>query len=125
MSLKDFLANGLQLLDNDIEERIKKASSNGNVLRYVCVIENSRYLSIYVEGIYVFCTNTKSRANPCSTLSGTKKFQILSFLTFVLIGPMHAKHSSVMSCHVSCQCTLSDRQCTLMNEGVSLYLNVK
>ncbi|CAH1453427.1 unnamed protein product [Lactuca virosa] len=42
MSLKDFLANGLQLLDNDIEERIKKASSNGNVLRYVCVIENSR-----------------------------------------------------------------------------------
>lgn len=42
MSLKDFLANGLSLLDNDIEERIKKASSNGKVLRYVCVIENSR-----------------------------------------------------------------------------------
>ncbi|KAI3692047.1 hypothetical protein L6452_31856 [Arctium lappa] len=42
MPLEDFLVNGLPLLDNDIKERIKKASSNGNVLRYVCVIENSR-----------------------------------------------------------------------------------
>ncbi|KAM7522710.1 hypothetical protein LguiA_012612 [Lonicera macranthoides] len=42
MSVEDFVVNGLPLLDKDIEERVKKASSNGNVLRYVCVIENSR-----------------------------------------------------------------------------------
>ncbi|KAI5667198.1 hypothetical protein M9H77_17051 [Catharanthus roseus] len=42
MSVEDFLVNGLPLLDKDIEDRITKASSNGNVLRYVCLIENSR-----------------------------------------------------------------------------------
>lgn len=39
MSLEDFLKNGLPMLDDDIEERIKKASSNKNVLRYVCIID--------------------------------------------------------------------------------------
>ncbi|KAK1430700.1 hypothetical protein QVD17_13640 [Tagetes erecta] len=42
MTLEDFLANGLPLLDNDIEKRVKKASSNGKVLRYVCILENSQ-----------------------------------------------------------------------------------
>lgn len=45
MSVEDFLNNGLPSLDNGIEERVKVASSNGNVLRYVCMIEGSRYLS--------------------------------------------------------------------------------
>ncbi|KAJ8646510.1 hypothetical protein MRB53_008258 [Persea americana] len=42
MSVEDFLNNGLPSLDNGIEERVKVASSNGNVLRYVCMIEGSR-----------------------------------------------------------------------------------
>ncbi|KAK9279801.1 hypothetical protein L1049_013483 [Liquidambar formosana] len=42
MSVEDFLVSGLLLLDKDIKERVEKASSNGNVLRYVCVIEGSR-----------------------------------------------------------------------------------
>ncbi|KAH6791686.1 Glyceraldehyde-3-phosphate dehydrogenase-like family protein [Perilla frutescens var. hirtella] len=42
MSLEDFLAKGLPSLDEDIQKRIKNASSNGNVLRYVCLIEESR-----------------------------------------------------------------------------------
>ena len=42
MSVEDFLDNGLLLLDKDIQERVYKASLNGNVLRYVCVIEGSR-----------------------------------------------------------------------------------
>ncbi|XP_050285790.1 uncharacterized protein LOC126725266 [Quercus robur] len=42
MSVEDFLGNGLLLLDKDIQERVNKASLNGNVLRYVCVIEGSR-----------------------------------------------------------------------------------
>ncbi|KAM4083844.1 hypothetical protein ACB094_08G087200 [Castanea mollissima] len=42
MSVEDFLDNGLLLLDKDIQGRVKKASLNGNVLRYVCVIEGSR-----------------------------------------------------------------------------------
>ncbi|MFS7923458.1 putative homoserine dehydrogenase [Helianthus anomalus] len=41
MTLEDFLANGLPLLDNDIKERVKKASSDGKVLRYVCILRNS------------------------------------------------------------------------------------
>ncbi|XP_059659755.1 uncharacterized protein LOC132306391 isoform X2 [Cornus florida] len=40
--VEDFLLNGLPLLDKGIQERVQKASSNGNVLRYVCVIEESR-----------------------------------------------------------------------------------
>lgn len=42
MSVEDFLATGLPLLDKNIQDRIEKASSNGNVLRYVCLIENKR-----------------------------------------------------------------------------------
>ncbi|KAM7256767.1 hypothetical protein ACFE04_012508 [Oxalis oulophora] len=42
MSLEEFLHSGLLSLDKTIEERVKKASKNGNVLRYVCVIEGSR-----------------------------------------------------------------------------------
>ncbi|KAF5447269.1 hypothetical protein F2P56_032836 [Juglans regia] len=42
MSAEDFLDSGLLLLDKDIQERVTKASLNGNVLRYVCVIEGSR-----------------------------------------------------------------------------------
>ena len=43
MSLEDFLSCGLLLLDNDIQERVQKASLEGKVLRYVCVIEGPRY----------------------------------------------------------------------------------
>lgn len=42
MSVEGFLDRGLLLLDKDIQERVNKASLNGNVLRYVCVIEGSR-----------------------------------------------------------------------------------
>lgn len=42
MPVEDFLVNGLPLLDKDIQERVKNASLKGNVLRYVCVIEDSR-----------------------------------------------------------------------------------
>ncbi|OMO67526.1 Homoserine dehydrogenase, catalytic [Corchorus capsularis] len=42
MSVEDFLNSGLVKLDNNIEERVRKASLNGNVLRYVCVIEGTR-----------------------------------------------------------------------------------
>ncbi|CAA7061176.1 unnamed protein product [Microthlaspi erraticum] len=41
MSVDDFLQNGIVKLDQNIEERVKKASSNGCVLRYACVIEGS------------------------------------------------------------------------------------
>ncbi|KAI3461205.1 hypothetical protein Pfo_017868 [Paulownia fortunei] len=42
MPLEEFLVNGLPLLDKDLQKRIDSASSNGNVLRYVCLIEESR-----------------------------------------------------------------------------------
>jgi homoserine dehydrogenase len=42
MSVEDFLDCGVLLLDEDIQERVNKASLNGHVLRYVCVIEGSR-----------------------------------------------------------------------------------
>ncbi|XP_010251639.1 PREDICTED: uncharacterized protein LOC104593475 isoform X2 [Nelumbo nucifera] len=42
MSLEDFLSSGLSSLDEGIDERVKVASSKGNVLRYVCVIDGSR-----------------------------------------------------------------------------------
>lgn len=42
MTVDDFLDRGLSLLDKDIQARVEKAASNGNVLRYVCVIEGSR-----------------------------------------------------------------------------------
>ncbi|PSR90085.1 Homoserine dehydrogenase [Actinidia chinensis var. chinensis] len=43
MPVEAFLENGLPLLDKGVQERVEKASSNGNVLRYVCLIEESRY----------------------------------------------------------------------------------
>ncbi|CAI9105998.1 OLC1v1005046C1 [Oldenlandia corymbosa var. corymbosa] len=42
MPIEDFLVNGLPQLDADIQDRITKASSKGNVLRYVCLIEKTR-----------------------------------------------------------------------------------
>ncbi|KAL3621588.1 hypothetical protein CASFOL_036500 [Castilleja foliolosa] len=42
MLLEEFLVNGLPSLDKDIQKRIDSAASNGNVLRYVCLIEESR-----------------------------------------------------------------------------------
>lgn len=42
MSVDEFLLNGLPLLDKDIQLRIKNASSNGNVLRYTCLIDETR-----------------------------------------------------------------------------------
>lgn len=42
MSIEDFLGTGILSLDKDIQERVSKASLNGNVLRYVCVIDASR-----------------------------------------------------------------------------------
>ncbi|CAJ2668663.1 bifunctional aspartokinase/homoserine dehydrogenase 1-like [Trifolium pratense] len=42
MNVEDFLDRGLLLLDKDIQERVEKAASNGNVLRYVCVVEGQR-----------------------------------------------------------------------------------
>lgn len=42
MSIEDFLNKGLPTLDEEMVERIKNAASNGNVVRYVCKIDNSR-----------------------------------------------------------------------------------
>ncbi|XP_021892616.1 uncharacterized protein LOC110810684 isoform X2 [Carica papaya] len=42
MSVEDFLGGRIALLDKDIHGRVGKASLNGNVLRYVFVIEGSR-----------------------------------------------------------------------------------
>lgn len=42
MSVEDFLNKGLPTLDEEMVERIKNAASNGNVVRYVCKIDNSR-----------------------------------------------------------------------------------
>ncbi|CAK9328092.1 unnamed protein product [Citrullus colocynthis] len=41
MPVDDFLDSGVLSLDNDIQERVTKASSRGNVLRYACVVECS------------------------------------------------------------------------------------
>jgi len=43
MDVVEFLANSLPQLDSQIAQRVKKAASNGNVLRYACMIEGSRY----------------------------------------------------------------------------------
>lgn len=45
MSTEDFLRIGLPSLDRDVQERVSAASSRGKVLRYVCVIEGSRFTS--------------------------------------------------------------------------------
>ncbi|KAL0460872.1 UNVERIFIED_CONTAM: Bifunctional aspartokinase/homoserine dehydrogenase 1 [Sesamum latifolium] len=42
MPVDEFLSNGLPLLDKNIQNRIDNASSKGKVLRYVCLIEDSR-----------------------------------------------------------------------------------
>ncbi|KMZ68263.1 Homoserine dehydrogenase [Zostera marina] len=42
MNTEDFLGSGLALLNVIISERVKAALSKGNVLRYVCMIEDSR-----------------------------------------------------------------------------------
>ncbi|XP_078180856.1 glyceraldehyde-3-phosphate dehydrogenase-like family protein isoform X3 [Carex rostrata] len=42
MSMEDFLAKGLSQLDEKLKERVAIASLKGNVLRYVCVIQDSR-----------------------------------------------------------------------------------
>ncbi|OEL24452.1 Bifunctional aspartokinase/homoserine dehydrogenase 1 [Dichanthelium oligosanthes] len=41
VSTKDFLESGLVQLDKTMEDRVKAASSRGNVLRYVCEIEST------------------------------------------------------------------------------------
>lgn len=43
MSVEEFLGSGIVSLDNDVQERVNRASLNGSVLRYVCVIDESRY----------------------------------------------------------------------------------
>ena len=45
-STKDFLESGLEKLDKSMEEKVKAASSRGNVLRYVCEIESTGYVYI-------------------------------------------------------------------------------
>lgn len=42
MNVEEFLATGVPQLDNNLADRVEKAATNGNVLRYVCVIEGSR-----------------------------------------------------------------------------------
>eukprot|EP01018_Ginkgo_biloba_P026249 Gb_03928 [translate_table: standard] len=42
MSVDVFLSKGLPTLDKAMEEKIKIAASNGNVVRYVCTIDDSR-----------------------------------------------------------------------------------
>ncbi|KAJ0975545.1 hypothetical protein J5N97_017510 [Dioscorea zingiberensis] len=42
MSTEEFLSRGLQSLDLYIADKVRVASLNGNVLRYVCMIEGSR-----------------------------------------------------------------------------------
>ncbi|KAJ3681011.1 hypothetical protein LUZ60_015500 [Juncus effusus] len=41
MSTEEFLSKGLSQLDKNMKERISTASSKGNVLRYVCILEDS------------------------------------------------------------------------------------
>ncbi|CAJ1965090.1 unnamed protein product [Sphenostylis stenocarpa] len=53
MTVEDFLNRGLLLLDKDIETRVQKAASNGNVLRYVCVIEGSRHF--FLSSLHIVC----------------------------------------------------------------------
>ncbi|PKA51811.1 Bifunctional aspartokinase/homoserine dehydrogenase 1, chloroplastic [Apostasia shenzhenica] len=43
MSIDDFINRGLRQLDKDVGEKVEMAASKGNVLRYVCNIEGSRW----------------------------------------------------------------------------------
>lgn len=61
MPIDDFLDSGVLSLDSDIQDRVTKASSRGNVLRYACVVEcsSSRYYYLYVCFCllyYKYCT---------------------------------------------------------------------
>ncbi|CAN6557410.1 unnamed protein product [Malus baccata var. baccata] len=58
MSIEDFLGSGLLLLDKNIQERVSKASLDGKVLRYVCVIEDSSWHSRASQG---FCFRKAER----------------------------------------------------------------
>ncbi|PNT42107.1 hypothetical protein POPTR_004G196200v4 [Populus trichocarpa] len=49
MSVEEFLGSGIVSLDNDVQERVKRASLNGNVLRYVCVIEGSSRCEVGIQ----------------------------------------------------------------------------
>ncbi|CAH9115436.1 unnamed protein product [Cuscuta epithymum] len=51
MPLDQFLNNGLPQLDKGIQERIEKASSNGNVLRYVCLIDASSRCEVGIQEV--------------------------------------------------------------------------
>lgn len=51
MSTEDFLAKGLSQLDEKLKERVAAASARGNVLRYVCVVENLRLVVVYLTNI--------------------------------------------------------------------------
>jgi hypothetical protein len=64
MSVEDFLDSGLLLLDKDIQERVNKASLNGNVLRYVCLIEGSRYFYSSLIFSRSFIGRLYSMSNP-------------------------------------------------------------
>lgn len=57
MPVNDFLENGIPLLDKDIEDKIRRASSNGNALRYVCMIEDSRYFCTSVVKLFQMSNN--------------------------------------------------------------------
>jgi hypothetical protein len=48
VSTEDFLESGLVQLDRSMEERVKAASSRGNVLRYVCEVGSKGYASSLV-----------------------------------------------------------------------------
>jgi hypothetical protein len=63
MTVEDFLDRGLLLLDRDIQQRVEKAASNGNVLRYVCVIEGQRYL-FFLPSYFVFIQAFVSHFHP-------------------------------------------------------------
>ncbi|KAL6499692.1 hypothetical protein OROGR_027602 [Orobanche gracilis] len=41
MPVEEFLSNGLPSIDKDFQKRVENAASNGKVLRYVCLIEES------------------------------------------------------------------------------------
>lgn len=86
MSVEDFLNGGVVKLDNNIEERVKKASLNGNVLRYVCVIEGARYLHIHVTPFktpieMLICIHLEHILMDGQTPADLKSFRDLFFIS--------------------------------------------
>uniref|UniRef100_A0A2N9FMU5 homoserine dehydrogenase n=1 Tax=Fagus sylvatica TaxID=28930 RepID=A0A2N9FMU5_FAGSY len=77
MSVEDFLDSGLLLLDKDIQERVNKASLNGNVLRYVCLIQGSSCASFPTSAF-----NFSLRAFPLGT--GVVERQWIIFCYFAM-----------------------------------------